>query len=60
MRARKIVLDALVYEHLILGVEGVLMHALLEGPLDDEKRARLHTALLPLLVRVLGEPKAKM
>lgn len=56
MRRRGIRHDPLVYEHLILGIEAVLMHALLEGPLDDANKARVHAALLPLLLRVLGDP----
>lgn len=48
-------LDSLVYEHLVLGIESVLMHRQIEGGLNDKERRRIHAAMLPLLIRVLGE-----
>lgn len=49
-------LDSLVYEHLILGIESVLMHRQIDGGMTDKERRHIHGAMLPLLVRLLGEP----
>ncbi len=57
-RERGVRVDPIVIEHLILGIEAVLVHLQIDESLTDATCRRVHDAILPLFVRQLGEPES--
>ncbi len=49
-------IEPLVLQHLVLGVEAVLVHRQIEERLTDATRRHVHEAILPLFIRLLGDP----
>jgi AcrR family transcriptional regulator len=47
--------DPIACEHLILGIEAVLVHRCLEGALTKDARQELHEKLLPLILGASGQ-----